>query len=118
MGDMALIIGIMFATSSIFYTWESHYLWGAIATIPVFFLAANYYGLYSRPAEKGLAGEVLLLFQLWTLVIMVVLFIAYVLKISEMYSRAAILVWFTATPISTPTSWKDPFSLLNIKFAW
>ncbi len=89
--------------------WYSAYLMVLAVTLSLFFLVAEYQGLYLAARGIELKQELARIGWVWFTVIFVLLLLAYVFKISADYPRRVIILWFFATPMWI-ILWRGVFS--------
>lgn len=97
--DLAIIMGTLWASSQYFYAWDTEYLIASLVGVTAFFLLALNSDLYAMGVKGGIARTSAQVFTLWLGVIFVFLASVFVLKVSAIVSRAAVLSWFVATPL-------------------
>lgn len=80
------------------WEWDTRYtLLAAFAAI-IFYLSAEAVHLYDDRRSHALRFDLRNLVTAWTTTAVVVLFLGYVLKVSDLYSRAALITWFLLVP--------------------
>jgi putative colanic acid biosynthesis UDP-glucose lipid carrier transferase len=80
------------------WDWDIRYtLLGAFSAI-IFYLSAEALHLYDDRRSHALRFDLRNLVATWTATAVIVLFLGYLFKVSEMYSRAAVTMWFLITP--------------------
>ncbi|MGL4564776.1 MAG: hypothetical protein ACRCVD_05755, partial [Halioglobus sp.] len=97
--DLAIIMGTLWASSQYFYAWDTEYLIASLVGVAAFFLLALNSDLYAMGVKGGIARTSTQVFTLWLAVIFVFLASVFILKVSAIVSRAAVLSWFVATPL-------------------
>jgi putative colanic acid biosynthesis UDP-glucose lipid carrier transferase len=97
--DLAIIMGTLWASSQYFYAWDTEYLIASLVGVAAFFLLALNSDLYAMGVKGGIARTSTQVFTLWLGVIFVFLASVFILKVSAIVSRAAVLSWFVATPL-------------------
>jgi putative colanic acid biosynthesis UDP-glucose lipid carrier transferase len=80
------------------WQWDQRYtLLGAGVAI-IFYLSAEAFHLYDDRRSHALSYDLRNLGATWTTTMFVILVVAYVLKVSDMYSRAAVITWSVLAP--------------------
>jgi putative colanic acid biosynthesis UDP-glucose lipid carrier transferase len=104
--DLLLVIGSLRLSMALSgWQWEiRHTLLAGVAVI-FFYFSAEAVNLYhdrrSAPVQVGLRN----LLVAWTSTAVSILFLGYVLKVSDLYSRVAVVTWFVLAPVSL-TTWQ------------
>jgi putative colanic acid biosysnthesis UDP-glucose lipid carrier transferase len=73
-----------------------------ILAVVAFFVGSAVFGelrLLSRRREAGLRVDIRMLLLAWTMVVGALLFVGYVTKMSDIFSRRVLLTWIALTPI-------------------
>ncbi|MEM1114457.1 MAG: undecaprenyl-phosphate glucose phosphotransferase [Pseudomonadota bacterium] len=96
--DLLLIVVTLYLSISYFYEWWLPYQLGSAIVSLAFLLAGNYAGIYRADVSRSFTGTALKVFELWWLVILTALLAAYLFKVSDYFSRAAVLTWIVVTP--------------------
>jgi putative colanic acid biosynthesis UDP-glucose lipid carrier transferase len=90
----------MFLTTSMFQIpWLPIFTEAAVVASLLFWIFARQNQLYTSWRTESLAAEVRQLLVTWTGVVLCMLLIAYALKISDLYSRRAMVAWMVLTPM-------------------
>jgi putative colanic acid biosysnthesis UDP-glucose lipid carrier transferase len=110
--DCAVIIGSLLILAELYYSPEIHYGIASLGVALLFLVLGNNAGIYSTSSPRGYAGEIARLFQVWALVVLISVFVAYVTKTSELFSRAAVLSWIFAVP-TTMSLARLAYTLIN-----
>ncbi len=98
--DAALIL-----SSLLLSTWLHQQLWserhtGAVlAAIAVFLVTAHFFDVYRSWRGSSIRRELVNLIWAWTIVSVVLMFIAYATETSASYPRRTFLTWFVLTPL-------------------
>jgi putative colanic acid biosysnthesis UDP-glucose lipid carrier transferase len=80
------------------WTWDlRHTLLAAVAAI-IFYLAAEAVHLYDDRRSHALRFDLRNLVVAWFSTAIVVMFLGYALKVSDLYSRVAVITWFALAP--------------------
>lgn len=85
--------------------WRALYLLAAACAVGLFYLAAEYYGLYLAARGISRAQEISRLWWVWFSVLLGLLLIAYGTKMSADYPRRVMLSWFIVAPLML-TAWR------------
>lgn len=96
--DCVVIIGGLLSLSELFYSPDIHYSIASTMAALLFLVLANNAGIYTKESDRGIASEIARLLQVWALVVLISVFIAYITKTSELFSRAAVLSWIFFVP--------------------
>jgi len=80
--------------------WRSEYSVAVLVAPVLFIVLAELNGLYSGRRGASLLAEAARVGYAWFWVLLVLLFLAYATKTSEVFSRRVMLSWFVAAPIA------------------
>ena len=98
--DILVILFILFlgAPYTNFYNIEG-YLVAGLSAVMIFGLAGRFADIYTSWSGRPLSDEAIRVTLAWLLTFMSLVFIAFVTKTSELFSRVVLVAWFIATPI-------------------
>ncbi len=91
--------------------WQQLYLLAAATAVGLFYLVAEYQGLYLAARASPLWQEIARLWWIWFAVLLGLLLLAYGTKISADYPRRVMFAWFLVAPLSV-SAWRVLFGLL------
>lgn len=98
--DLALIFAsFVIAATLQGVPWSVDFTSAALAAILIFIACSHLFGLYNSWRITSLRQELLHVLLIWLVVFFSLLFLAYGLKVSEEFSRRAVITWFFAAPI-------------------
>jgi putative colanic acid biosysnthesis UDP-glucose lipid carrier transferase len=80
------------------WDWDMRHTVLASVSAVLFYLSAEAVKLYDNRRSTPLPVDLRNLLLAWTATAVIVLFVGYTLKVSDMYSRAAVLSWFVLAP--------------------
>jgi len=80
------------------WDWDARHTALAACAAIIFYLAAEAFHLYDNRRSHALSYDLQNLLATWTTTSVVLLFVGYVLKVSDLYSRAALMTWFVLAP--------------------
>jgi len=102
--DLALVVLCFHASVLLMdVEWSRFYsLAGATAAL-VYFLCAQHHNLYQSWRGQSILPEARQVCIAWSTMLLIMLFAAYALKVSDEFSRRAIGLWLVATPIALCT---------------
>jgi putative colanic acid biosynthesis UDP-glucose lipid carrier transferase len=80
------------------WDWDMRYTLLASVAATLFYLAAEAVKLYDNRRSTPLQVDLRNLLVAWTSTAVIVLFVGYALKVSDLYSRAAVMTWFVLSP--------------------
>lgn len=87
------------------WDWDMRHTVLASVSATLFYLAAEAVKLYDNRRSTPLPVDLRNLAVAWTTTGVVVLFLGYLFKVSDLYSRAAVVTWFVLTP-ATLALWR------------
>ena len=90
--------------------WQMLYLFASACAIGLYFLVAEYQGLYLAARGTTIGHELRQIVWTWLIVLSGLLLLAYAIKVSADYPRRVMLIWFALVPVII-FSWRV---LLNI----
>ena len=81
------------------WSWDlRHTLLAAVAAI-IFYLSAEAVHMYDDRRSQALRYDMRNLATAWGTTTVAILFLGYALKVSDLYSRAAVMIWYLLTPM-------------------
>jgi putative colanic acid biosysnthesis UDP-glucose lipid carrier transferase len=80
------------------WNWDQRYTLLAAVTAIIFYLSAEAFHLYDDRRSHAISYDLRNLLATWTTTMFVILFLGYALKVSDMYSRAAVITWSVLSP--------------------
>jgi putative colanic acid biosynthesis UDP-glucose lipid carrier transferase len=80
------------------WSWDMRYTLLASVAATLFYLAAEAVKLYDNRRSTPLQADLRNLLVAWTATAFLVLLVGYVLKVSDLYSRTAVMTWFVLAP--------------------
>ncbi len=99
LSDAVLIVLGLVISSRLYDTaWHDRYSFAAVVAVAAFYVFAALNGLYRSWRIASIMQEVSRLWIAWSGTLLTLLFIAFVLKTSEEYSRQVLVTWFLVTP--------------------
>ncbi len=101
LSDALLLVGTLWLS-----VWLSDYQWGeregvaALAGVLVFYFLAEMNGLYDSWRGASVSLELRYLLWSWFWTVLILLLFAFITKVSELYSRQIMLIWFLLVPLT------------------
>jgi len=102
--DLALVLACFHAAVLVTdVEWTRSYNLASVMATLVYFLCAQHNNLYQSWRGQSILPEARQVCIAWASMLLIMLFAAYAMKVSEEFSRRAISVWLVATPIALCT---------------
>ena len=96
--DVLFIIGgLLFSSWFYNYPWNPHFNFFAALSVIFFYLLAKQSGLYASWRTSSISQEIGLILRSWLMIMLIILFIAFLMKFSGPYLRRVIITWFLLT---------------------
>jgi putative colanic acid biosynthesis UDP-glucose lipid carrier transferase len=92
------------------WQWDERYTLLAAVSCVAFYLFAEGCNVYNDRRSAPLRFDLQNILAAWLFSVVTILFVGYVFKVSDLYSRVAVTIWFVATPLAL-SAWRGVIRL-------
>jgi putative colanic acid biosysnthesis UDP-glucose lipid carrier transferase len=93
-----LILWILFIAYKI-ENWSEYYTYLAVGSFIICFISFNFVNLYRPWRGTKVISEFFVILKGWTIFVCVILFLFFMLKVANSFSRSVIITWFIVSPL-------------------